>query len=87
LYYKENPPEETLKNGRVLVTTVRVFPQPGRTYILQWREEQQDQQGIVVRKVDWQARVEVAVIPPKTRAERQRNDTGVWIANLAWSPL
>jgi hypothetical protein len=31
--------------------------------------------------------VEVAVLPPTTRAERQRNETGVWIATLAWSPL
>jgi len=86
-YYHDTPPEETLKRGRLFPIKLSIQPLAGRTWRARWQEQVLDEGGHVVEQRDWEALIEIALVLPTTKEERQRSPLGVWIANLQWNQV
>ena len=86
-YYHDTPPEEVLKRGRSFPIKIVLQPAAGRTWRARWVEQLLDHDGHVIEESNWEALIEVALVLPTTREERQRSPLGIWVANLQWNPL
>src|SRR5712692_11987210 len=86
-YYHDTPPEEVLKRGRLFPIKLSIQPLAGRTWRARWQEQVLDEGGHVVEQRDWEALIEIALVLPTTKEERQRSPLGVWIANLQWNQV
>jgi len=84
-YYHDNPPEEVLSRGRNFPTKIVLQPVAGRTWRARWVEQLLDHDGHVLEERNWEALIEVALVLPTTREERQRSPLGIWVANLQWN--
>jgi type IV secretion system protein VirB5 len=83
-FFKDFPPEERVTRGPIFPKKMYVRQVGEKTWVLQWREEQKREDGVVVADTPWQATIEVLIAPPQTRTEREASPTGVWVAKLAW---
>jgi type IV secretory pathway TrbF-like protein len=85
-YYHEHPPEETLKKGSRYPIKVHLSSVTEKTWHARW-VEQIVSDGKVVEEVGMEATLEVALVQPQTREERERSPLGLWVVNVQWAHL
>lgn len=86
-YYHDSSPEDVLQRGRSFPIKITLQPLAGRTWRARWVEQLLDHDGHVVEERNWEGLIEIALVLPKTREERQRSPLGIWVANLQWNTL
>jgi type IV secretory pathway TrbF-like protein len=84
-YYAENPSIETLKHGPVYPRNIIVVPRTERSWTASWDEEQQDTDGNRVGVRRWEALMEIALVLPTNRTEREAAPLGVWVERISWN--
>jgi type IV secretion system protein TrbF len=84
-YYADNPVAETLKHGAVYPKDILVVPRTEKSWSASWREEIQNAEGnpIAIRK--WEALIEIALVLPTKKSERDVAPLGVWVERVQWN--
>lgn len=86
-YYKAAPPNKRAQTGSVSVAITTVLPVSDKSWQVDWVETARDPSGAVLDEKRWKATVQVQVSPPTTEAQIQKNPIGLFVTNLAWSPV
>ena len=87
----QNDPRRLGEDFRRAVEVTGVLPVPGRdaqtrTYRVQWNETARSAQGGTTERA-WEGYLAVTLAPPTTTEGVERNPLGVFVTDLAWSPL
>jgi type IV secretory pathway TrbF-like protein len=86
-YYHENPLNDLLKQGRTFLSNISIVPLTEKTWRARWKEQTLGEDGTVKVEREWEATIEVALVLPQNKEERQFSPLGVWVASLQWAEV
>ena len=87
VYYTENTVADLVKRGPLFPVHIAVTPASPKSWRARWKEQLIGPDGTVVEETDWEATIEIALVQPQSKAERERSPLGLWIASLHWAQL
>jgi len=83
-YYRVKDPFERGRGGSVEVELVSLLPVSERSWQLRWREVERNLAGKVVKRENFEGRVEVKLELPKSGEELMKNPLGMFVTELSW---
>jgi type IV secretion system protein VirB5 len=83
-YYTDNTLADLVRRGRTFPVQISVTPLSSKSWRARWKEQLVSPDGKVQEESDWEATIEIALVQPQNRAERERSPLGLWIAQLHW---
>jgi type IV secretion system protein VirB5 len=86
-YYTENKIDDLLRRGRTFPLSISLTPVSANGWRARWKEQTLAEDGSVRAEQEWEATIEIALVLPRSKDERQFSPLGVWIAHLQWSEV
>ena len=86
-YYTENKIADLVKRGRVFPIHLTVSPISEKSWRVRWKEHLLGPDGTVAEETQWEATIEIAIVLPQNKEEREHSPLGLWIASLHWAPV
>jgi len=86
-YYTENKIDELLQRGRTFPLNISLTPISAKGWRARWKEQTLAEDGSLRAEQEWEATIEIALVLPQSKEERQFSPLGVWIAQLQWTEV
>jgi len=86
-YYTENTLASLRQRGHIFPVNISVTPLSAQSWRLRWKDQTQGEDGLVRMEQEWEATLEIELILPRTKEERQFSPLGVWIRTLHWAEV
>jgi type IV secretion system protein TrbF len=86
-YYTENTIGDVLQRGRTFPVNISLSPLTATGWRARWKEQTLGEDGTLRAEHEWEATIEIALVLPQSKDERQFSPLGVWIANLQWAEV
>jgi type IV secretory pathway TrbF-like protein len=85
--YKGRSLSDLVAKGRVFPVHISLAPLSPKTWRARWKEQTVGQDGNLVEEREYEGTIEVALIQPSTREDREKSPLGIWIASVHWQEL
>jgi type IV secretory pathway TrbF-like protein len=86
-YYTENAPATLRQRGRTFPVNINLTPLSPKSWRARWKEQTLGEDGAVRSEQDWEATIEIALVLPQSKEERQFSPLGVWVTNVHWTEV
>ena len=86
-YYTENKIDDLLQHGRTFPLNISLNPISAKGWRARWKEQTLAEDGSLRAEHEWEATIEIALVLPQSKEERQFSPLGVWIASIQWAEV
>lgn len=86
-YYTANTVENMLREGRTFPLHISLNPMSPTSWRARWKEQTLSEEGTIRAEHEWEATIEIALVLPQNKDERQYSPLGVWVKSLQWSEV
>ena len=83
-YYTENALAVLRQCGRTFPVNISLTPLSPKSWRARWKEQTLGEDGSVRSEQEWEATIEIALVLPQSKEERQFSPLGVWVTNVHW---
>src|SRR4029453_4341632 len=86
-YYTEHPLASLQQRGRTFPLNVRLTPLSPQSWRARWKEQTLGEDGAVRSEQEWEATIDITLVLPRSKEERQFSPLGVWVTNVQWAEV
>jgi len=86
-YYTENALAVLRQRGRTFPVNISLTPLSPKSWRARWKEHTLGEDGSVRSEQEWEATIEIALVLPQSKEERQFSPLGVWVTNVQWAEV
>lgn len=86
-YYTENALAVLRQRGRTFPVNISLTPLSPKSWRARWKEQTLGEDGSVRSEQEWEATIEIALVLPQSKEERQFSPLGVWVTNVQWTEV
>jgi type IV secretory pathway TrbF-like protein len=85
--YRGRSLADLMAKGRIFPVNIVLAPITPKTWRARWKEQTIGHDGTLVDESEYEATIEVALIQPTSREDRDKSPLGIWITSVHWQQL
>jgi type IV secretion system protein VirB5 len=86
-YYTENTLASLHQRGSTFPVNVSLSPLSPQSWRARWKEQTVGADGAVRLEQEWEATIDITLVLPRSKEERQMSPLGVWVTQVHWAEV